>query len=192
MLMQALRSQHPPSPLHKGEKKTPCTLWSKNPQLITQNSNRHDQKRTYPENYSPAGDHSHRHRHHFGHHLVHKFDAIGQNVAKSAIRHICPSLYIIRYIKQAEDRRQTGSGPQKNAPQRPVSMILNFFSKKTSECFGDSKKSSTFAPAIEKQTSVTKTNAEIAQLVEHNLAKVRVASSSLVFRSLIETTLMRK
>ena len=29
-------------------------------------------------------------------------------------------------------------------------------------------------------------NAEIAQLVEHNLAKVGVASSSLVFRSLIE------
>ena len=28
-----------------------------------------------------------------------------------------------------------------------------------------------------------KSNAEIAQLVEHNLAKVRVASSSLVFRS---------
>ena len=28
-----------------------------------------------------------------------------------------------------------------------------------------------------------KTTAEIAQLVEHNLAKVRVASSSLVFRS---------
>ena len=28
-----------------------------------------------------------------------------------------------------------------------------------------------------------KANAEIAQLVEHNLAKVRVASSSLVFRS---------
>ena len=35
---------------------------------------------------------------------------------------------------------------------------------------------STFATANEK-------NAEIAQLVEHNLAKVRVASSSLVFRS---------
>ena len=29
-------------------------------------------------------------------------------------------------------------------------------------------------------------NAEIAQLVEHNLAKVRVASSSLVFRSFYE------
>ena len=29
----------------------------------------------------------------------------------------------------------------------------------------------------------SKANAEIAQLVEHNLAKVRVASSSLVFRS---------
>ena len=34
----------------------------------------------------------------------------------------------------------------------------------------------TFASAIRKY-------AEIAQLVEHNLAKVRVASSSLVFRS---------
>ena len=33
-------------------------------------------------------------------------------------------------------------------------------------------------------------NAEIAQLVEHNLAKVGVASSSLVFRSLIEQKLM--
>lgn len=31
-----------------------------------------------------------------------------------------------------------------------------------------------------------KQNAEIAQLVEHNLAKVRVASSSLVFRSFYE------
>ena len=30
---------------------------------------------------------------------------------------------------------------------------------------------------------ICKANAEIAQLVEHNLAKVRVASSSLVFRS---------
>ena len=30
------------------------------------------------------------------------------------------------------------------------------------------------------------TYAEIAQLVEHNLAKVRVASSSLVFRSKIK------
>ena len=30
-----------------------------------------------------------------------------------------------------------------------------------------------------------KTNAEIAQLVEHHLAKVGVASSSLVFRSIL-------
>ena len=35
-----------------------------------------------------------------------------------------------------------------------------------------------FAPVLRKRP------AEIAQLVEHNLAKVRVASSSLVFRSL--------
>ena len=40
--------------------------------------------------------------------------------------------------------------------------------------FAGLRKISTFASAI----------AEIAQLVEHNLAKVRVASSSLVFRSL--------
>ena len=42
-------------------------------------------------------------------------------------------------------------------------------------------KSSTFAPAFEKQWS--KIYAMIAQLVEHDLAKVGVASSSLVHRS---------
>ena len=41
------------------------------------------------------------------------------------------------------------------------------------------RKSLIFAP-------VKKIHAEIAQLVEHNLAKVRVASSSLVFRSFYE------
>ena len=34
------------------------------------------------------------------------------------------------------------------------------------------------------------TNAEIAQLVEHHLAKVGVASSSLVFRSILFVSLM--
>ena len=34
-------------------------------------------------------------------------------------------------------------------------------------------------------------NAEIAQLVEHNLAKVRVASSSLVFRSIMQYMLRK-
>ena len=43
--------------------------------------------------------------------------------------------------------------------------------------FAGLRKISTFATA----------NAEIAQLVEHNLAKVRVASSSLVFRSIVQT-----
>ena len=47
---------------------------------------------------------------------------------------------------------------------------------------------STFAPAFEKKERLIfileyKKNAEIAQLVEHDLAKVGVASSSLVFRS---------
>ena len=39
-----------------------------------------------------------------------------------------------------------------------------------------------FVP-LQSQTKRMGLNAEIAQLVEHNLAKVRVASSSLVFRS---------
>ena len=41
------------------------------------------------------------------------------------------------------------------------------------KCLVGNRKGPIFAPV----------NAEIAQLVEHNLAKVRVASSSLVFRS---------
>ena len=49
-----------------------------------------------------------------------------------------------------------------------------FCVKKVCGMFAGLRKISTFASAI----------AEIAQLVEHNLAKVRVASSSLVFRSL--------
>ena len=36
-----------------------------------------------------------------------------------------------------------------------------------------------------RKSRISEANAEIAQLVEHNLAKVRVASSSLVFRSRI-------
>ena len=48
-----------------------------------------------------------------------------------------------------------------------------FRRKKVMLMFAGLKKMSTFASA----------NAEIAQLVEHNLAKVGVASSSLVFRS---------
>ena len=38
-------------------------------------------------------------------------------------------------------------------------------------------------PGVPKQGSHPERNAEIAQLVEHDLAKVGVASSSLVFRS---------
>ena len=37
--------------------------------------------------------------------------------------------------------------------------------------------------SVEYRLQSSKDNAEIAQLVEHNLAKVGVASSSLVFRS---------
>ncbi len=41
-----------------------------------------------------------------------------------------------------------------------------------------------FQPWQGEQNKEHRVNAEIAQLVEHNLAKVGVASSSLVFRSL--------
>ena len=55
-----------------------------------------------------------------------------------------------------------------------------FFCKNFSKKFGGKEKLTTFAIPNENNTFET---AEIAQLVEHNLAKVRVASSSLVFRS---------
>ena len=56
---------------------------------------------------------------------------------------------------------------------------LAIFSKKVAEKFAGNKKMPTFAIPNEKNGSP----AEVAQLVEHNLAKVGVASSSLVFRS---------
>ena len=55
--------------------------------------------------------------------------------------------------------------------------------KKTSEKFVGSKKSITFATAFREMRLVFKVDAVIAQLVEHDLAKVGVASSSLVYRS---------
>ena len=61
--------------------------------------------------------------------------------------------------------------------------ICHFFQKKIVDNFGSFEKRTTFALAIGKMMNGCGNNAEIAQLVEHNLAKVRVASSSLVFRS---------
>ena len=60
--------------------------------------------------------------------------------------------------------------------QTPKNQKTYIFSKKVQKKFGTFKKVRTFAIPFEE-------NAEIAQLVEHNLAKVGVASSSLVFRS---------
>ncbi len=54
--------------------------------------------------------------------------------------------------------------------------FFDVFRKKCAKKFGGLKKLRTFAIPFEGY-------AEIAQLVEHNLAKVGVASSSLVFRS---------
>ena len=52
--------------------------------------------------------------------------------------------------------------------------------KQCSECLHDIREN---AYLCNRNRETTVANAEIAQLVEHNLAKVRVASSSLVFRS---------
>ena len=56
---------------------------------------------------------------------------------------------------------------------------MHFFAKR----FGSNDFLRTFAIPNENNTFETKKPAEVAQLVEHNLAKVGVASSSLVFRS---------
>ena len=60
---------------------------------------------------------------------------------------------------------------------------MHFFNTFFVEKFGISEKSSTFAPAFEKEVCGLLHFAAIAQLVEHDLAKVGVASSSLVCRS---------
>ena len=66
---------------------------------------------------------------------------------------------------------------------KKIDKLGEVFCKKMRHSFGSFRKSVTFALAIGKITREHEENAEIAQLVEHNLAKVRVASSSLVFRS---------
>ena len=70
--------------------------------------------------------------------------------------------------------------------------VCHFFQKKIVDNFGSFEKKTIFALAIGKMMNGCRSNAEIAQLVEHNLAKVRVASSSLVFRSAKEKSCAKK
>ena len=65
----------------------------------------------------------------------------------------------------------------KSCFSRKNALFLKIFTKK----FGGNEKMPTFA--IPNETNTVSKHAEVAQLVEHNLAKVGVASSSLVFRS---------
>ena len=60
----------------------------------------------------------------------------------------------------------------------PVNRPHNCSQKKYKPLFANSP-----SPYIFALRKFLKTNAEVAQLVEHHLAKVRVAGSSLVFRS---------
>ncbi len=63
----------------------------------------------------------------------------------------------------------------------------SFFAKKCLKYFGGFGKNQYLCTRIWRNASGKEhENAEIAQLVEHNLAKVGVASSSLVFRSHLE------
>ena len=65
-----------------------------------------------------------------------------------------------------------------------IGWINTFFRKKIAKKFVSSEKSITFASAIERDAPRKRIEqAEIAQLVEHNLAKVGVAGPSPVFRS---------
>ena len=57
------------------------------------------------------------------------------------------------------------------------------FEKKSGKKFAGSEKSCTFATALREVLLAVQGNAEIAQLVEHDLAKVGVAGPSPVFRS---------
>ena len=62
--------------------------------------------------------------------------------------------------------------------------VVEVFCKKVFKNFVGSVKSITFAPAIERDGPRKRFfQAEIAQLVEHDLAKVGVAGPSPVFRS---------
>ena len=70
--------------------------------------------------------------------------------------------------------------------------ICHFFQKKIVDNFGSFEKRTTFALAIGKMMNGCRNNAEIAKLVEHNIAKVRVESSSLVFLSVKEKSCAKK
>ncbi len=61
---------------------------------------------------------------------------------------------------------------------------MKFFLKKIEKKFVGSEKNVTFATAFREMHLAKRGYAVIAQLVEHDLAKVGVASSSLVYRSM--------
>ena len=65
-------------------------------------------------------------------------------------------------------------------PCKHFRQLSSFFEKKQEKVLAVPKKSITFASAFRE---MHEKNAEIAQLVEHNLAKVGVAGPSPVFRS---------
>ena len=65
----------------------------------------------------------------------------------------------------------------------PLKKNVTFFKKRCPIVLVVSKKRLPLHSQSGKMMNGCRNDAEIAQLVEHNLAKVRVASSSLVFRS---------
>ena len=69
-----------------------------------------------------------------------------------------------------------------------IAWINAVFSKKSSKKFVGTKKNTTFATALRAMLLTKGKVAEIAQLVEHNLAKVGVAGSSPVLGTLFYST----
>ena len=78
----------------------------------------------------------------------------------------------------------TFGGSNPSSPTRsPITFSGFYFQKRSFRASREQWKFIYIAEAQPKNPKISKKFAEVAQLVEHNLAKVGVASSSLVFRS---------
>ena len=89
--------------------------------------------------------------------------------AKNIVKNISKVLQVPKNVLPLHSLNETHS-------ERAMKLTRNFRASEWASLLSRNERS--------RKCRVCETNAEIAQLVEHNLAKVGVASSSLVFRSL--------
>ena len=88
--------------------------------------------------------------------------------AKNIVKNISKVLQVLKNVLPLHSLNETHS-------ERAMKLMRNFRASEWESLLSRNERS--------RKCRVCETNAEIAQLVEHNLAKVGVASSSLVFRS---------